>query len=245
MPLRKGEPWGEQVTGPPDLEVAGSDSDLAEALSRAGATPLVRFLPSPGSDLARAVGLGESPPSHVHGSSPGGSSLCGRGPQPQPPADASVGHLALPMDALRLESGGLAVNAVVVGTGPDRLRLWHRRRQVEVGVDGRPVFAGRATTVVVMNGQYLRGADLAPRGHPGDGSCEIQVYAPAPGKRRLMRSRLGSGSHLPHPAITTARGHAVTVRLGAAAPVEVDGRSAGEAKTLDIQMVAGAYRLLV
>jgi error-prone DNA polymerase len=27
----------------------------------------------------------------VHGSSPGGSSLCGWGPQPQPPADASVG----------------------------------------------------------------------------------------------------------------------------------------------------------
>jgi hypothetical protein len=223
MPLRKGEPWGEQVTGPPDLEVAGSDSDLAEALSRAGtgATPLVRFLPSPGSDLARAVGLSELP------------------------AGASVGHLALPMDVLHLGGGGLAVNAVVVGTGPDRLRSWHRRRPVEVAVDGRPVFAGRATTVAVMNGQYLRGTDLAPRGHPGDASCEIQVYAPAPGERRLMRSRLGSGSHLPHPAITTARGHAVTVRLEAAAPVEVDGRSAGEARTLDIQMVAGAYRLLV
>ena len=244
--MRKGEPWGEQVTGPADLEVAGSDSDLAEGLSGAGlaASLLVRFLPSPGSDLARAVGLAEqSPGGDVHGSSPGGSSLCGRGPQPQPPADASVGH-ALPMDALRLAGGGLAVNAVVVGAGPDRLRPWHRRRPVEVEVDGRPVFAGRATSVVVMNGQYLRGADLAPRGHPGDGSCEVQVYALAPGQRRLMRSRLGSGSHLPHPAITTARGRAVAVRLQAAAPVEVDGRPVGKAKTLDIQVLAGAYRLL-
>ena len=38
-------------------------------------------------------------------------------------------------------------------------------------------FSERATTVVVLVGQYLRGADVSPRGHPGDGAAEVQVYA--------------------------------------------------------------------
>ncbi len=56
-PLRHGEPWGHAATSPPDVEVAGDDADLvAAAVSRPGA--LVRFRPSPRSDLARALGLG-------------------------------------------------------------------------------------------------------------------------------------------------------------------------------------------
>jgi diacylglycerol kinase family enzyme len=149
------------------------------------------------------------------------------------------------MDALRLGGGRLAVNVVVVGVAPDRLRLWHPRHRAEVEVDGRKVFSGRATTVVVMNGQYLRGADLAPRGHPGDGTCEVQAYALPPAQRRLMRSRLASGSHLPHPAVTTARGRRVVVRWAGSQPLEVDGRPVGEATAIDVELFAGAYRLLV
>jgi diacylglycerol kinase family enzyme len=197
--------------------VAGTDADLAEALEGAGPDPLVRFLPSPASDLARAVGLGGSPP----------------------------GSLSLPMDALRLSGGRLAVNSLVTGVAPDRLRLWHARRRAEVEVDGRRVFSGRATTVAVMNGQYLRGADLAPRGHPGDGTCEVQVYALPPAQRRLMRSRLASGSHLPHPAVTTARGRRVTVRWARSQPLEVDGRPSGETAGVEVELLPGAYRLLV
>jgi diacylglycerol kinase family enzyme len=197
--------------------VTGSDADLAQALAGAGPTPLVCFVPSPGSDLARALGLGGSHP----------------------------GSVALPMDALRLKGTGLAVNSVVIGAAPDQLRPWHRRHPAEVEVDGRRVFSGRATTVVVMNGQYLRAADLAPRGHPGDGACEIQVYSLPPSQRRPMRARLASGSHLPHPTVTTARGRRVTVRLARASPLELDGRAAGRADALDVEVVAGAYRLLV
>ena len=46
----------------------------------------------------------------------------------------------------------------------------------EIEVDGQPWFAGSATTVVIANGQFLRGADIVPRGHPGDGRLEVQVY---------------------------------------------------------------------
>jgi putative lipid kinase YegS-like protein len=214
--LRKGEPWGGAAAGPADLEVAGSDADLARAL--VGDGELVRFRPSPGSDLARVVGLEDSEP---------------------------VGGLALPMDALRLSGGRMAVNAVVVGVPPDQLRSWHRRHPLEVEVDGRPIGPGKATSVVVLNGQYLRGADLAPRGHPGDGTCEVQVYALAPGQRRLMRVRLGRGVHLPHPAITTARGRRVSVRSPHPLPLEIDGLPADPAREIGVELLPGAYRLLV
>jgi diacylglycerol kinase family enzyme len=213
--LRKGEPWGGAATGPADLEVAGSDADLARAL--AGGGELVRFHPSPSSDLARAVGLEESAP----------------------------GGLALPMDALRLGADRMVVNSLVVGVPPDRLRPWHRRRRLEVEVDGRPIGPGKATSVAVLNGQYLRGADLAPRGHPGDGTCEVQVYALAPGQRRLMRARLGRGGHLPHPAITTARGRRISVRSSRPLPLELDGLPSGQVREIELEVLPGAYRLLV
>ena len=215
--MKKGEPWGEEATGPPDLAVTGDDPDLARALDAVRPGLLVRFHPSPDSDLARAVGLGGSPP----------------------------GSTSLPMDALRLGGAGLAVNAVVTGVTPDRLRPWHRRHRTTVEVDGRRVFDGRATSVVVMNGQYLRGADLAPRGHPGDGHCEVQVYALAPSQRGSMRSRLASGSHLPHPGVATATGQRVAVRWAGSQPLEVDGRRTGATEDLAVELVPGAYRLLV
>ena len=62
--------------------------------------------------------------------------------------------------------------------------------EVAVTADGRPVGAGRATTVAVMNGQFLGDDDVAPRGHPGDGRAEVVVLAVPPKDRKAMRERL-------------------------------------------------------
>ena len=216
--IRKGEEWGVPAGDtPPDLEVAGDDAALATALTGAGADPLVRFSPSADSDLARAIGL---------------------------TGDGTSG-LALPLDLLRLDSGGVAVNAVVVGVAPDRLRWFHRPFPVEVVVDGT-VLTARATTVVVATGQFLRGHDVSPRGHPGDGWCEVEIYCLPAGQRGAMRGRLRSGSHLPHPGITTRRARSVSVRCGRAVPVEVDGKSAVKgARGVSMELVPAAFRLLI
>jgi diacylglycerol kinase family enzyme len=96
-----------------------------------------------------------------------------------------------------------------------------------------------------MNGQYLRGFDLSPRGHPGDGVAEAQLYALPPGARRAMRTRLTTGAHLPHPAITIRRARSVLVRALRPAVFEVDGAPAGEVTRLEITIRPAAYRLLV
>jgi hypothetical protein len=220
--LRPGQSWGTETSDPPDIEVSGADRRLAEVLASGVADPLVRFVAAADSDLALAVGL-------VAGAAPTG--------------------LALPLDALEVVGDGgleaVAVNSVVMGVGPDRLRAWHRPATLSVEIDGASVDAGEATSLVVMNGQYLRRFDVSPRGHPGDGVAEAQLYALPPGARRAMRGRLATGAHLPHPAITTCKARHVAVRAARPVPLEIDGIPAGAITTLELRLRAAAYRLLV
>jgi YegS C-terminal NAD kinase beta sandwich-like domain len=225
-PLRHGEPWGHTATSPPDIEVEGDDTDLvATAVSRPAA--LVRFRPTPRSDLARALGLGSD-----------GSGA----------TEVAIDALAIDPDDSAVDPVRAldAVNAVVLGPPPDRLRWTARAADITVRVDGRAWFSGSATTVVVANGQFLRGADLVPRGHPGDGWAEVQVYALGRRARRGMRRRLPSGTHLPHPDVRAGRARRVEIEVrGRRLPVEVDGRTQGRTARLVVTLVPAAIRLLV
>jgi len=220
--LRPGQPWGTEASGPPDFEVTGGDRILAAALARGVADPLVRFGAAPDSDLARAVGL--------------------------VPGAAATG-MALPLDALDVAADDAdpvkAVNSIVAGVAPDRLRAWHGPAGLTIEIDGVTVDADKATALVLMNGQYLRGLDLSPRGHPGDGVAEAQIYALPPSARRQMRSRLATGAHLPHPGITIRKARQVMVRARRPVPLEIDGVPSGRCTTLSITLRPAAYRLLV
>jgi diacylglycerol kinase family enzyme len=214
--VSRGDPWGTPHEGAPDLVVAGDDAALAAAVAtRPGA--VVRFVPDGASDLARVLGL---------------ETAAGEGS-------------AAPLDALRLADDVLAVNMIVSGVAPARLRARHRRRPCTVWVDDRPVFEGRATTVVIANGQFLDGGDLVPRGHPGDGRLEVQVYALAAGQRRGMRRRLPTGTHVPHPEIHAFQGRAVRVAWGAPTALRIDGSSAPLAAELAVSLVPHAFAVLL
>ena len=227
--VRKGEPWGEPATGPSERHVEGDDAGFARWLAARPDRPRVSWTPSPGADFPRAVGLG----------APGAS-------------------LDLPCDAVwvvtpagferpddRGRRGVLVVNMAVIGTPPDRVGWRARRASVRVVVDGRAVHDGEATTVVVANGEFLRGADVVPRGHPGDGRIEVQVYDVARRERRLLRARIRTGEHLPHPRIRQASGRVVEVAIaGDGWPVELDGEPAIPAATLRAEVRPGAFVLV-
>jgi len=208
------------VSPSPDLTVTGDDRALARWVAdHPGA--LVAFRPSGTSDLARAVGL--------RGGIEG----------------VAEGSTVVTLDALRLGDGDLAVNMVVVGTPPDRVQRFTRPLHLELQVDGTTVATSRATTVVVATGQYLRGLDVVPRGHPGDGRLEVHVYRLRPRERRAMRARLAHGTHVPHPRITARPGRQVEIVATRPVALEVDGESRPPVRALTVDVVAGAYRLLV
>jgi hypothetical protein len=200
--------------------VEGDDATLAAAVrDHPGAR--VGFRPDPTSDLGHALG--------IHGA-----------------ADA---ELELALDALRATADDrdlFAVNMVVVGAPPDRTSWFTRAPELRVTVDGRLVHDGPATGVVVANGQYLRGHDVVPRGHPGDGRAEVQVHAVARGQRAGVRARLPQGVHVPHPDITQTAGRRVeVVAAGRPAPLEVDGVAAPPASRVTVEVVPEAYLIVV
>lgn len=213
--IRPGEGWGEPASGDPALDARGGDRELAD-VAAAHPGALVRFVPDEDCDFARALGL------------------TGRSP----------GSWVVPVDAFELD-GSTGVNMLVVGTRPGRLRWRTPTKPITVVVDGREVFDGGATSVVVANGQFLGGSDLVPRGHPGDGRFEVQVYAVPRGERGRMRRRLPTGTHLPHPAITTAAGRQVEIRAPEALPGELDSRRLPGREHWRVVVVPGALRLLV
>jgi hypothetical protein len=221
--IAKGEPWGHPAAGPPELVVDGSDDALAQAVA-AHHGARIGFQPAPGSDFARAVGL-------TRGGAQDTDLLC----------DA----LDVVLDETHGDTVALvAVNIVVVGVAPDRQHWWSRAPGMQVTVDDRVVHEGAATGVVIANGQYLRGNDVVPRGHPGDGRIEVQVYSIARLERRALRGRVRDATHLPHPRIRLASGRRVEVR-GAPRGVEVDGVSAGRARTVAVAVAPAAFTLLV
>ncbi len=228
--IEKHQPWERPATGPAQWHVEGDDATLAAAVrDHPGAR--VGFRPDPTSDLARAIGL--------QGVGLHGGGLLGAG------GDA----LELGLDALRITADGrdlFAVNMVVVGAAPDRTNWFTRTQDLRIAVDGRVAHDGPATGVVVATGQYLRGNDLIPRGHPGDGRAEVQVHAVARGQRAAVRARLPQGVHVPHPDIIQTAGR--TIEMAAAsrpAPLEVDGVSAPAATRITVEVVPEAYLIVV
>jgi hypothetical protein len=226
--IAKGEPWGEPWSEAPDIEIWGADCNLATyARDNPGGT--VRFHPDPDSDLARAVGL-----------RPDAEGNAGR--LPGPPG----GITRVPVDALELGDGYLAVNAVIIGTAPDRVDWRTHAESLRVVVDGRPVFDGKATTVLIANGEFVNGADAVPRGHPGDGRIEIQIYSMRRDRRRVMRLRLRQGTHVPHPDITQAVGRHVEVHVSPRSlPLVCDGETRGEVSNVTVSVRPDAFHLLV
>lgn len=242
-PIARGRPWGTPFHGDADLEVAGDDRQLAAAVARhPGAR--VRFRPSPRSQLARAVGLGGPRPGAGGSRAPAWSLPVDAIEVVSPPPGSDVG--APGSDGPGAAPGsGLAVNAVVVGTPPARLRWWSGARPVVVRADGRPVHSGPATTVVVANGQYLGGIDAVPRGHPGDGRLEVQVYALRRGERAALRRRLPAGAHLPHPRLVTSGARRVEIEVPGRWRAEIDGVPTTVGGTVRLGVRPGAFHLVV
>jgi hypothetical protein len=222
--IRPGEPWGSPTSAPADIEVSGDDAALAAA-ARLAPGALLRFVPDAASDLARAVGI-----------PPGGL--------------AATAGTALPMDALSVTVSPpaapiFACNMCVFGVPPDRLRWSSPSFAVEIELDGRTWFSGRASTIIVASGQFLRGLDVVPRGHPGDGKAEIHVYELKRRERRPMRARLATGAHLPHPRIRTRTAARVTLSAPRRPALEIDGVAGPASSRTTLEVVPGAYRLLL
>jgi hypothetical protein len=103
----------------------------------------------------------------------------------------------------------------------------------------------RGRIVAAMNAQYLGRWDVAPRAHPGDGRLEILDSDLSLGDRWKARSRLVSGTHVPHPGITERRTQSWTTEFARATPIWLDGRQVGTAQKLAVRVETDALTVVI
>lgn len=163
-----------------------------------------------------------------------------------------------PIPALGLLAGDLARTCGATGReerlhGPDAQTL-----PVDLGevlVDGSLHFFvahlvarrswWRGPVVAAMNAQFLGAWDVAPRSHPGDGRVDLFEADLSVGDRWKARSRLPSGTHVPHPGISERRVKAIQLDLPPRTSVWLDGERLGEARALSIRVAPDALTVVV
>lgn len=100
-------------------------------------------------------------------------------------------------------------------------------------------------TVVAMNAEFIGTWRVAPAGHPNDGRVDLVTGELSVGDRLKARSRLASGTHVPHPDIRIRRLREASVALEPGATVYLDGRPLGRFSQLDIEVVPDALTVVV
>jgi hypothetical protein len=99
--------------------------------------------------------------------------------------------------------------------------------------------------VVAMNAQYVGDWDVAPNSHPNDGRLDVLDGSPSLGQRWQARSRLKTGTHVPHPAIEERRVSALQLDFARPTPIELDGEPVGSATTLSLRVEPDALVCVV
>jgi YegS/Rv2252/BmrU family lipid kinase len=125
--------------------------------------------------------------------------------------------------------------------------LSHAGTDVEISVDGRDWFAGRAACVLVGNvGRILGGVEVFPQARPDDGVLDVGVLT-ADRRRDWLRvgaralvGRIESSPFVEITQATTAR-----IRLGKKRPWQLDGGDRKPTKKFDVSVLPGRQAILV
>jgi diacylglycerol kinase family enzyme len=86
---------------------------------------------------------------------------------------------------------------------------------------------------------------VAPKSHPNDGLLDVFDGDLSLDDRLKVRSRLATGTHVPHPGIGQSRVAALQLELDRPTPVWLDGERVGSARTLSIRTEPDALTCVV
>jgi hypothetical protein len=103
----------------------------------------------------------------------------------------------------------------------------------------------RGRVVAVMNAQWRGRWDVAPRAHPGDGRLDVLDGDLGTGDRLKARTRLPTGTHVPHPGIRVTRTAAETFDLRPPLDVWLDGERIGRAASVVVRIEPDALTVVI
>ena len=103
----------------------------------------------------------------------------------------------------------------------------------------------RGRIIAVMNAAFVGSWNVAPRAHPGDGKFDVLDVTMSMTDRLKARSRLSSGSHVPHPDIAQRRGDALEFSLDKPLDLWVDGKQLARVDSFSIELQPEALAVVV
>lgn len=121
----------------------------------------------------------------------------------------------------------------------------YRNKHLTMKLDAEPEWRGRATSVIVANGQFFGGGmKIAPDAQTADGLFDVIVLGDF-GKIDLVRNvpRVYDGSHLTHPKVSAFRASRVEASSSDRVLVQADGEVLGMAPVL-FTIVPSAIQLI-
>ncbi|HVX18023.1 MAG TPA: hypothetical protein VHA73_08310 [Acidimicrobiales bacterium] len=98
----------------------------------------------------------------------------------------------------------------------------------------------RGPVVAAMNAEWLGRWDVAPRSHPDDGLVDVLEANLHLNDRLKARSRLPTGTHLPHPSITVRRMASVDLDFARPLDIWLDGERLGRATAASLTVLPDA-----
>lgn len=132
------------------------------------------------------------------------------------PVDLDGPVMALPIDLVAVRVDG--VDRVAAAHVVARRRWWSGE------------FA------VAMNGTHLGEWNLGPKAHPNDGLIDVTTGRLDVRDRWEARRRAHTGTHLPHPALSTSRVTSTVWTFDRLTPVYVDGVAVGSARRVELEV---------
>lgn len=96
-----------------------------------------------------------------------------------------------------------------------------------------------------MNASFLGEWNVTPRGHPNDGRLDVVRAELSLGDRWKARSRLTSGSHVPHPDISVRRLKTHNLQTDSRATVRIDGVDHGHRHSVSFVVVPDAVTITI
>lgn len=105
----------------------------------------------------------------------------------------------------------------------------------------------RGTVLAVMNCDHVGVWNVAPRAHPNDGRFDVVEAAPTmPLRSRLQaRTRLASGTHVPHPKVSVTTATQRSWRFETAMRIWVDGVEHERCTRLSVAIAPDHFEICV
>jgi len=103
----------------------------------------------------------------------------------------------------------------------------------------------RGRVVVAMNAQWLGSWDLGPRSHPDDGLLDVSDGDLSLSDRWKARSRLPTGTHVPHPGIAVRRTPSLQLDLDPTLDIWLDGEKVARGSSVVLRVEPDALQVVI